>query len=67
MSGLRAARQILGDEHETTLSLMTNLSSLLQLTQKFDEALPLCEEVLKLRREVLLTWDAMMMMLIACR
>lgn len=51
--GLRAARQVLGDEHPTTLSLMTNLSSLLQLTEKFGEALPLCEEVLKLRRELL--------------
>jgi tetratricopeptide (TPR) repeat protein len=47
---LRAARQCLGDEHETTLSIMTNLSALLQLTDKLDEAEPLCIEALELRR-----------------
>ena len=46
--GLRAARQILGDDHPTTLSMMNNLAALLQLTGKLAEAEPLCQEVLAL-------------------
>lgn len=50
---LRAARVVLGEEHHTTLSIITNLSSLLQLLGNLDEAAPLCEESLAGRRSTL--------------
>ena len=51
--GLRAAKLHLGDDHPTTLSIMTNLSALLVLTGKLGEALPLSLETLQARRTVL--------------
>ena len=48
---LHHARRVLGEENPTTLSIMFNLSALLQLTGCVDEALPLAYEVLRIRRE----------------
>lgn len=47
---LIAARRYIGDDHPDTISVMFNLSSLLQLTGKAEEATPLVYEVLKARR-----------------
>ena len=48
---LRAARETLMDDDPIFLSIIFNLSALLQLTGKFEEAEPLAKEVLKLRME----------------